>query len=231
MSGIEVVGLIAAIIEITDSIVEVYAAIKDLRDLPNAFQEVNKRLPIVEIILQSARSHAENAADYEAQALVSLLKSCKSKADQLLEIFKRIDDSKDKPVVSVYRKLVVKIGKKGRVEVLMTNILRDVETLTSYHVFRGSTKDQVEKVKEAILELAQVEPSMPDSHFEEKAANITHNGRGNIYSNCGPGNFKHVDGHNFEAKGDIHFGKVPEFYKSKRSKDTGNMSDSDDIDD
>jgi hypothetical protein len=102
MSGIEIFSLIAAIISVTETIVTVYDAIKDLHGLPEAFREVNNRLPVVEKTLQDAKRHAKNASGDKSQALETLLKSCKKKADQLLDIFKQVAKSKEKSVISTY---------------------------------------------------------------------------------------------------------------------------------
>ncbi|RSL42799.1 hypothetical protein CEP54_015353 [Fusarium duplospermum] len=74
----------------------------------------------------------------------------------------------------------VRVGKKGRVESLMSDILKDVTTLTGYRVFQTATQQQVEELKKAIEDMAQVEPSLSDSEFEEKTTSITHHGQGAI---------------------------------------------------
>ncbi|CVL02510.1 uncharacterized protein FMAN_00030 [Fusarium mangiferae] len=209
MSGFEIFSLIAAIIGVTETIIRACDAIKDLKGLPLAFQEVKKKLPLVEKTLQAAKTHAENAPDDESQALETLLKSCKENTKQLEDIFKKLATSKGKSIISVYRSLVIKIGKKGRVETLMRGILEDTYTLTTYRVFQAATQSQVEELKMAMQELEQVEPSIPDSDFEEMAGSVSHYGEGHIYSNTGSGTQKNVSRDNYEAARDMHFGGPP----------------------
>ena len=219
MSGIEIVGLIAAIIEITTAIAKVFNAIKDLEGLPNAFQEVNKRLPIVEITLQSARTHAKKTPDDQAQALETLLDNCKDKANSLLAIFKQIDKAKGKPFLSVYLRLALNNGgKEGRVETLMGDIMKDVQALISYRVFQTATQSELEDLEKAIMELAQVEPSLPDSVFEEKAGSVNYYGKGDMFNVTGSGSLKQINGPNFEAAGDQNFGMSPDLWNLGRGR-------------
>lgn len=213
MSGIEVVGLIAAIIEITSAIANVYDAIKDIKSLPSAFREVNNRLPIVKSILESAKTNAEDAPDDDPQKLKTLLDSCEDKAKKLLKIFKELSNLEGKSPTSVYKKLALTHGgKEGRVETLMGGIMMDIQSLTSYRVFQTATKDQVEALKKAIEELAQVEPSLPDSAFEERAGSFNHYGQGDMFNHTGPG--KQINhGSSFEAARDINLSMSPEFLK------------------
>ncbi|EFQ30851.1 hypothetical protein CGRA01v4_12918 [Colletotrichum graminicola] len=126
-SGFEIFGLIGTIITIIDTSIEVFGAIEDLRGLPEAFKEVNNRLPLIKEILEEAKGHAKDAPANEVKALGKTLASCQKKTKELQEIFLKIQmKAKDGEfVTSVYKALVLKLGKKSRVEDLMQNILQD----------------------------------------------------------------------------------------------------------
>ncbi|KAH6877189.1 hypothetical protein B0T10DRAFT_392364, partial [Thelonectria olida] len=173
MSGLEIFGLIAGIISIADTIIRAYDSIKDLPRLPKAFHTVGKHLPLIEKTLQGAKDHAIDPMNVEGddpEALKVLVDDCHKRIGQLKDIFLKISESKDKPVVSTYRMLVLKMGKKGRVESLMGDILKDVTTLTCHRVFQTATQHQVEELTNAMKEMAQIEPSLSDSDFEERTA-------------------------------------------------------------
>ena len=59
--GLEISSLIGTIITVVDNTIEVYDAIKDLHGLPQAFQQVNDRLPLVNETLGDAKGQTKNA--------------------------------------------------------------------------------------------------------------------------------------------------------------------------
>jgi hypothetical protein len=175
MSGVEVFALVVNIISIAETIAQVYGAIKGLHGLPDAFREVSKRLPLVEQTLRDVKSQTANIKSAEeVKAISTLLKSSQGNIKELETIFTEIaKNSKDNFVVSVYKSVVAKLGKKGRVETLMDSILKDLGVLVAYKVFQASTQKHVEDLDKARKELAKVTPSLADSEFDEKGGNAT----------------------------------------------------------
>ena len=210
-SGFEIFGLISAIITITDTTIEVYSAIKDLHELPEAFQQVNYRLPLVKEILEDVKKRAKNASSSEAKALKGVLESCEKKAKELQKIFIEIakESTSSKFIISVYRPLVLKLGKKARVEDLMDGILNDLGLLAAHQVFQTAMQRQVKPLEKAREELANVPPSLPDSEFEEKPGAANQYGDGNRQNNVFGGTQNNIEGHYFDAKGDQNFGTIP----------------------
>ena len=210
MSGVEVFALVVNIISVAETIAQVYSAIKDLHGLPDAFREVNKRLPLVEQTLGDVKSQTANIKSAEeAKAMLTLLKSSQGKIKELETIFNEIaKNSKDNFMVSVYKSVIAKLGKKGRVETLMDGILKDLGVLVAHHVFQTSTQKHVEDLDKARKELAKVTPSLADSEFDEKGSNATQiNGRDQF--NTWGDNAKNIFGNNFEAGRDQSFGTIP----------------------
>ncbi|KAA8642377.1 hypothetical protein EYZ11_009966 [Aspergillus tanneri] len=211
MSGPDISHQIAGLIEVTEGIAEAYDPIKDLRGLPEAFQEVNKLLPLVEQTLRDAKSPAKKfKSDDDAKALETLLYSCDEKADKLLEIFRRIaKNSKDQYDSSVYRAIIIKQG-KHRVETLMDGILEDLGALVAHHIFPAEMQRQVEPLADAREELAKVSPSLADSDLAEQPGAANQYGdNSRQYNLFGEGTQKIADGHYFEAHGHQNFGMVP----------------------
>ncbi|TQN67663.1 hypothetical protein CSHISOI_07782 [Colletotrichum shisoi] len=171
VSGIEIAGLISAIITIVDTAIDFCDAIKDLDGLPEAFKQVHARLPLVREILLDAKGLAKNADENEASALKSGLENCQEKAEELKMIFLHIlqDKSEDGAfVVSVYGAFVKrKKGLGSRVETLMQRILEDFQILSTYAVFEAAKKkeDDIEKARQ---EMTNVPPSIDDSDLEDK---------------------------------------------------------------
>lgn len=222
MSGIEVISLISSIITLIDTTSEVYKAIKDLKDLPKAFKEVQIRLPIVQDTLKSARSHAQKTTSIVTSAaeIESLLKNCEAKAKELLDIFKQIEDSEDKSAKAFYRKVVLKVGKEHKVESIMDAILKDVQVLASHRVMQSATQVQVEKLQTAIEGMAKVKPSVPDHYFDAATGKFNHSGKGDLNIQYGDGGMNNVKGNMYTAGSMV-------FSPKSRSKRTESSDDSD----
>ncbi|KAK4097473.1 hypothetical protein N658DRAFT_500366 [Parathielavia hyrcaniae] len=220
-TGTEIPRQITRLIEVTEQTVEVYDAIKDIRGLPEAFQEVRKWLPLVEQTLREAKLPAKKVKSTDdANMLETRLDNCETKADNLLEIFQKIArKSTEEFDPFVYRSIAVKLG-KHRAETLMGGILEDLLAFVTHQMFQEAMQNRVGPLDKARQELANVSPSLSESDLDEQPGTAIQNGDGNRqFNNFGPGTQKNVDGNYFEAKGDQHLGTVPS-KKSRGRKDT-----------
>jgi N-terminal domain on NACHT_NTPase and P-loop NTPases len=211
MLGTEIPRQVAGLIEVIEDMIEVYDTFKDLRGLPEAFQELSKWLPLVEQTLREAKTPAKKVRSAEdANVLGTHLDSCEEKADKLREIFQKVArKSTEEYDASAYRSIAVKLG-KHRAETLMIGILEDLAVLAAHHVFQPVMQKQVEPLNKARQELENVPPSLSDSDFDEQPGTANQYGDGNRqFNNFGAGMMKNVDGHYFEAKGDQNFGMIP----------------------
>ncbi|KAK4466273.1 hypothetical protein QBC42DRAFT_259785 [Cladorrhinum samala] len=214
MPATEIPRLVADLIEATEDIIEAYDKIKDLRDLPEAFQELNKWLPLVEETLREAKTPAKKVKPgHDASELETRLSSCGEKTDKLLEMFQKVAKKSTKLQeydASAYRSIAIKLG-KHRAEALMVGILEDLEVLAAHPVFQAAMQKQVEPLSKAREQLENVPPSLLDSDLEEEQARtVSQSGNWNRqFNNFGTGVMKNVDGHYFEAKGDQNFGIIP----------------------
>jgi hypothetical protein len=211
MSSRNIPRQIAGLIGVTEDIVQAYESIKNLPNLPKAFQEVNKQLPLLAQTLRNAESPAnELKSTDDTKELETVLHSCDEKADNMLEIFEKIGKkSKDQYDSSVYRAIIMKPG-KDRVETLMAGILEDLRVLVAHNIFLAVMKRQVEPLAKALEELAEVSPSLADADLAD------HPGAGNQYGDhnrqynlFGNGGQRNATGHYFEARGNQNFGMIP----------------------
>lgn len=211
MSGPDIFRQIISLIEVTDDIIGAFSSIENLPSLPEAFQEANKRLPLVEQILRDAKNPAKKLKSAEdAQALEIVLHSFHGKANKLLEIAEKIgEDSKAGYDSSVYRGIIMKQGKQ-RVETLMDGLLEDLGTLIANRVFLGEMQRQIEPLTKAREELAGVSCSLTESDVADqpRAAN-QYGANSRQYNLFGGGTQKITEGHYFEAHGNQNFGTIP----------------------
>ncbi|KAM4060446.1 hypothetical protein HRG_001994 [Hirsutella rhossiliensis] len=164
INGLEIVSLIDVSIDIIKLISELHDAIKSFEGLPKAFQHVNEQLPLVLDTLTRAK---ERVPQLEATTRVFVkekLQQCEKKASELLEIFKYLKETQGNSIMNVYKRVVKTIGKRGRVEDLMKDILSSVKELSENQVFQLA--GQVDKLQNALDTLAQVIPSLADSEME-----------------------------------------------------------------
>ncbi|KAL2809263.1 hypothetical protein BJX63DRAFT_435318 [Aspergillus granulosus] len=166
----EILGLISSTITIVELTIEVYNTIKDLHGLPEAFWQVSDWFPLVKDILADARSQIKNTnSSNKATAPKKLLESCKKKVKELQNIFIGIakESTSGEFIISVYQAIVLKLGKKSRVENLINNILKDLGILAAHNLFRAAMQNRVEEVERARQELEKVPLLLPDSNLDE----------------------------------------------------------------
>lgn len=211
MSSPDVSRQFIGLIEVTESIIKAYDPLKDLRDLPEAFREVNRQLPLVKQTLRSATIMANKIqSSDDAKELGTLLHTCDEKANKLLEIFMRIAKNASQGYDHLmYREIVIKQG-RHRVENLMDGILQGLGNLVVHHISPVEVQAQVKLLGNAREELAKVSPSLADSELVELPGTASQHGDySRQYNLFGEGTQKIVDGHFFEAHGNQNFGMIP----------------------
>ncbi|KAJ6136983.1 hypothetical protein N7497_012235 [Penicillium chrysogenum] len=203
MPGPDIFRQIISLIEVTEDMIGAFSSIENLPSLPEAFQEANKRLPLVEQILRDAKRPAKKLKSAkDAQELEIVLHSFHEKANKLLEI-----------VEKNWRRLkswIRFIYGKQRVETLMDGLLEDLGTLIANRVFLGEMQKQIEPLTKAREELAEVSCSLAESDVAHRprAAN-QYGANSRQYNLFGGGTQKITEGHYFEAHGNQNFGIVP----------------------
>ncbi|KAJ5646828.1 hypothetical protein N7490_003200 [Penicillium lividum] len=221
MSGLIIPGQINDLFEVTTDLIEEYDSIKDLRGLPEAFQEVNKQLSLVEQTLRNVKTPAKKLKSAsDTLALGTLLDNCDQRAENLREIFRSIaKKSNGQYDPSVYRATLMKQGKR-RVETLMDGMLEDLGIFLAHPMFPAEIHEQVGPFAKAREELIKVSASLHDSDLDEQPGTVSQYGDNNRqYNLSGEGRQNIVDGHYFEAKGDQNFGTIPPVQSTKSQID------------
>ncbi|TGO70873.1 hypothetical protein BELL_0652g00010 [Botrytis elliptica] len=189
MSGIGeaslVLGIISSIIAIIETTKQVYDAIEDEAGLPKNFKKSATKLPLISQLLEDAERYINTATDDSIKAAFTpTLEDCKLQAIQLQELFEKVMPKGSDSRWDRYVKAARTIGKKGRVENLVGGILDDLQLLATRFP-QVLTSRGKEKLENAIEEVAQMEPSLPDG-FEQMPA-YAHYGSGAQNNNTGAG--------------------------------------------
>ncbi|KAF3931009.1 hypothetical protein ABW20_dc0101973 [Dactylellina cionopaga] len=195
MSGAEFIaaaGVIASMIAIIDGIKQVVEAALDAEGLPKVFRRASHMLPIISDILVSAKSALDKKDALVERSIKLTIEDCEENWQKLKGLFdKVIPEDKTKPLDRYY-KAVKTLGKGGKVETLMKEILESVQLLTSFKVLTAAKQEEVikvdvakEKLVKSITEVEAWESSVPDNVFEEGSYSLTVSGSGHIVAQGG----------------------------------------------
>ncbi|UPK92693.1 hypothetical protein LCI18_003628 [Fusarium solani-melongenae] len=195
MSGFEIFGAITGAIALAETLLKLYNAIESRNDLPEAFIEVGKRLPLAKETLELAKGLTDGLEDenQETRALKQNLADCRSKLSQLHEIFQQISkgDTKEKSLIDIYQKVVRRLkldNKSGRVEALMKGALDSLQLLTMHRAFKDAMKTQaadVSQAKEELEKVAMETPSLPDLPEGTRGDNVNYGEINRQFANWG----------------------------------------------
>ena len=200
-----VVGLISGVISIIKAAKSVYDAAKDAKGQPEAFRQVDARLPLVIEILHIAEEKAKMLDEMAQEELKPILESCKAKAENLEKIFQEVIRKSDDKWYDRYKKALGTLGKECKVESLMEGILKDIRVLACEKLMGIATDAQMKEIEEAIKQMNKMPSSLPDEaggvtqNHQGSGNNIAHTGRGALHNGTG-------DLYHNEIKGDAHFG-------------------------
>ncbi|KAE8341959.1 hypothetical protein BDV24DRAFT_162839 [Aspergillus arachidicola] len=158
MSGVELLGVLSAVITLLDATTKLYHARKDIR-LSETFEVAARRLPVLLHILQTFKSTLEPLKDSLSsdvcQALEETLNNCEEKARSLSEIFTKVLSG---PTDSVswrqrYSKIVHRFGQRNKVDSLMIAITQDVQLLVNCDAIGSVTPSQNTELETILNEM------------------------------------------------------------------------------
>lgn len=200
--AVAVLGLIGAIINITDAIKETYKIATEAHKLPQAFVVVHERIPVVQKTLSLVRSAYRGTKDEDA--IRESFVTCKVKAEDLKFIFEKVCIVENEGVIRRYSKALrtLKPGRGDKVEDLFRDILDTLQTLQAYHIFKNIIP--LEDLMAAIDEIDNVESSIPDTNsttiYSSGPGALFNNGLGELKSKqqYGDGNYQ-AETMNFQA--------------------------------
>ena len=203
MSGVEplaVLGGISSIITIAEKIVEVYDTVKNQQGIPEAFNVAADQLLIIRNICgQAERQLSTRSDEHLARGITNAINKCKENAETLESIFMSVKPKDGVWKIEWYYQAVRDRGKWGMVEKLMATILRNVQLVDT-----NLGLNQQQDIMDAINDLKQVPPSVPDSEFRP-GFNMHQSGSGTQhgqYVASGDGFFSGGGTQNFGKKDD-----------------------------
>ena len=154
------------------------ASIRDVREIPPAFGEVDRQLPIAERALTGIQEALRYCLLLPADrtSLEAILNKCQQRARQLEDVFARLMMEHDRThqrtiswheLREHYREKV--LGQKGYlVEELMNNVLAAIEKLLWHEAFHQVVgfRTNSREIRTARQRLEDVEPSLADAEFQ-----------------------------------------------------------------
>ncbi|KAF5614963.1 wd40 repeat protein [Fusarium sp. NRRL 25303] len=173
-------SIIASVVGILGAIKATYKTIQQIKDLPEAFKEVEKNLPLVHKILRNARNRLEEEKEQgveisedECEAVLAVLKHCEISAVTLKQILEELEakcnkenNENDWKKAREWYRMALQYSKKKRVETLMEEIMSGVEKLVWRETFQLATSENVQSLRDAIKGLSEVEPSIEGFELE-----------------------------------------------------------------
>lgn len=148
MSGMEIIGLISAIISIIDGSIKVYEALKQTPSLPKFMTEAASRLPLIRETLEIAKDGVDeySGAVKAHKALMAVLTSCMAKMTKMDKILRDALPAEGATKTKRYLKAVRSMPKADDIERLMDEIIRDLQVLTTNRAVQAATRSQINQV-------------------------------------------------------------------------------------
>ncbi|KKP06487.1 hypothetical protein THAR02_01445 [Trichoderma harzianum] len=189
MSGIEIIGLISSIITLVDTAGQIYKAIKNAENLPPAFEEAARRLPLIHSTLKVAQDRLTKTGDTATfEALKPTVENIKKQAESLTNILQEIALHPNGSKLHRYRVVVRRLGKGSQVEDLMKSMLGDVQLVAENQAIRAATEAQMTELLEQVQALSPM-ASPPETPVPKdyKAATVSYFANGQQFNNVGSG--------------------------------------------
>ncbi|KAF3184514.1 hypothetical protein TWF788_005218 [Orbilia oligospora] len=221
MSGAEFVAVAAvasSIIAIIDGMAKVVEAALDAEGLPKAFRRASQKLEIISDILDATRttleSHNSSQIDSAAKKTID---RCQEDWNKLKELFNKVIPEDKSSRMERYTKAARTLGKGGKVETLMKNLLENVQLLATFKIMTENGREEAiaseadkRKIDRHIADVDGWEPSLPDSVFEEGGYNMNVSGSGNFVVQGEGSRQNNLQDRSqyFEVKGDYHAGSM-----------------------
>ncbi|KAJ4323641.1 hypothetical protein N0V84_004249 [Fusarium piperis] len=180
MSGIEVISLISAIIGIIDGTSKLLKTIRDSRDLPDGFNAVSQRLPLIRAILQATERRVSESHEGQGDlgAIQTLLESCQDQALRLKSILQGVTTQPGATFADRSLLAVRRLAKENKMDQLMKSLLENVQLLAAIQTIKPITDIKIRSPMQDV-------PS-PIVLMSKNPA-VAHYGIGHQFSNMGSG--------------------------------------------
>ncbi|KAI7973072.1 hypothetical protein EIK77_004349 [Talaromyces pinophilus] len=208
MSGLEVIGGISAVIGILDASIKICNSARNDKKLPETFETIGRRLPIILETLQTCKDHLEPIKDSipadVCEALEKILDACDEKAGKLREIFEKVIPGEQDTWEKRYLKIIRRFGKGNKVEELMISITQDVQLIVNNHAVKSVKPEQSAELENIIKEMKSVKSSIPE---EENSGMAFNSGGGAQTNNVNSGSGQQINNNAPVATQNFHSGK------------------------
>jgi hypothetical protein len=209
MSGLEVIGGISAIITLLDASIKVYDSARNGMKLPETFESVQRRLPVILHILQACENNLESGKVSTSsdvyEALENILDSCSENARKLREIFEMVIPGERDTWEKRYAKVIRRLGKGNKVEELMVSLTQDVQLVVNHHAVNSATPEQNVELDHILKEMKSVRSSTSEG---EHTALAFHSGGGAQTNNVNSGNGQQINNNSHVGTQNFHSGKT-----------------------
>lgn len=168
------ISITSATVGFIGAAISSYNVIREIKELPEAFKEVERQLPLVHNILINIEQRLASSpiTDADKPMLQELIVPCQNDAKALKEIFERMakkcvedqNGTKTWPKARAWYREALRGGKAHQVESLMKTILDRVQLLVSEKIF--NLHDDSVQIKEALQKLSEIDASLEDSELE-----------------------------------------------------------------
>lgn len=181
-------GTILGIIDLLEKSKKAYDNFKDAKDLPDAFREAHSKIQLTEITLEQAgtelKSRFPSLSTDEQNAIKGTLEICQTKAVDLEAIFIAVCKDDRKHSLQRYADTLKRMFKdtKTNIEQLWKEFLEGVRVLLDHLHMKDSLS--MKRIVEAIEDIAQVEPSLPEN--QGQTFNISGGQQGVVGTNKAP---------------------------------------------
>ncbi|KAF9872634.1 hypothetical protein CkaCkLH20_09813 [Colletotrichum karsti] len=198
-----------------------YDTVGKIKDLPKAFDEVKKSLPIVQKVLEDTRKRLQTVQtaldDHNKQLVIQTVQQCEEKATILRDIFDKLERKckEDRDADTTWSKAkawyreALRGMKAHRVETLMKDIMGRIKALAMNELL--SLHDDVDVVSSALAELSHAGSSLEDWEFEmggNHATQVNESGAHGQQNNTQGGSHVMNSGYNVSGSNHtFHFGK------------------------
>ncbi|KAK3393546.1 hypothetical protein B0H63DRAFT_19467 [Podospora didyma] len=166
----EIIGLIAAIIDIIEGAIHVYRTASDASGLPQSLRDAAARLPLIKDTLSTAvRGLGEDQPQDLYDAMRACLEGSRRKAQKLEKIFREVVPRLEH---SSWAERLVKATrattKEGKVDRLVKGLGEDLQVLTANHALKMATRAEMKELIRAISSSSP--PSPPSTDVVETGA-------------------------------------------------------------
>lgn len=208
MSGLEVIGAIAAVLGIVGSIEKTWNDAQKAIKFNNEFEAVASKIFILQSILKTCESDFQKIQtlpkDDDAR-LATVMRSCGDKFTKLETIFKETTSGGKDKWYEKYRDIWKKFGSGSRVEELTLSVVEDTKIIAVYHQVKTLSPESGQKLDELAKELQSLQPSVTEDSSSTYTFNNEGEGQQYVHTGWGPQMNDNSRIYGYQSTGESHY--------------------------